>query len=42
LEREDGRLRKAVAGPTLERLVPKGAASGSVWALPLVGPLSRM
>ena len=28
LEQENGRLRKAVAELTLERLVPKGAASG--------------
>ena len=42
LGQENGRLRKAVAEPTLERLVLKEAASGNFWAPRVVGPLSRM
>jgi putative transposase len=38
LEQENGRLRKAVADLTLEKLVLKEAVSGNVWsALPLQG-----
>ena len=34
LEQENGRLRKAVADLTLEKLVLKEAASGNVWSAP--------
>jgi transposase-like protein len=34
LERENGRLRKAVADLTLGKLVLKEAASGNVWSAP--------
>ena len=34
LEAENGRLRKAVADLTLEKLILKEAASGNVWSTP--------
>ena len=40
LEQENGRLRKAVADLTLEKLALKEAASGSFWAPPAAGPAS--
>ena len=40
LERENGRLRRAVADLTLEKLVLKEAASGNPQAMPVVRPAS--
>ena len=42
LERENARLRKAVADPTLEEAVSKEAASGSWQARPAAGGASNM